>query len=302
METGKRAGHSLHIGSAQVTRSITPGKKGLDGVGNSAQPAGDKDGLTTSLYLVVDDPAASTPAGLGSVLERLGFLADGALGEQLSLPLSVYLMDLRLAISTGPDVTQQLDRELACAPVSAIGLDVVPSWTARPVIAIAVDHHRPTNRTAAAHAIAFVASSIAAMVSGLAIFWPPARLWSTSTDLAGAVIAMQANALPPVLHFVAFSSQVDATQTIIATTGLSWFAGHELVVSASADQFDVPQVMRRAGRLSIDAMVNGAIADGSVVPGLEAGEQILLNRTEPTGHPPFMEARIMQRRADPRDN
>lgn len=250
--------------------------------------------MITSLFLIVGDPATGDPARLCSILERLGFLDDELVAEAAGLPACVTLAETAVSVDAGAHVAAMLGEELARGAASTIGLAAVPLWSDHGVIAISFDDSQGSGRAVAAHTIAFVASSIAAMSDGMAIFWPPARLWSTSADLAGAVIAMQANALPPVLHFVAFDQRVEQDAWSIATRGLGWFVGHELTVISQRDLGDMTELMRRAGRLSIDAMVNGPYAPGSVVDGLQPGERIIFETGQQADGVPMLTARIMR--------
>lgn len=265
----------------------------MAGVANRTNVTGGAGGPTTTLFLVVDESTAGDAAVLGAILERLGFLADGELGERVRLPVAVASTGVPVTVDAGPGVARLLEEELAGAPATVIGLDGVPSHASRTILSFSVDGSVPVSRSEVAHNIAFIASSVAAMTGGIAIFWPPARLWSASNDLAGAVIAMQANALPPVLHFVAFAASEAPPRRTIATQGLSWFVGQELLVVGTADQVDATQLMRRAGRLSIDAMMNGPFADNSMVAGLEPGESITFRRLGQSDDHHVVEAEIL---------
>lgn len=137
------------------------------------------------------------------------------------------------------------------------------------------------DRPSQAQRLCAVAALLAPLLGARFLYWKPARLWSDAIPFADAVIAMQAHGIPPVLHLIAFAvadatapiPALDSPAQLLVTHGLTWFTGFELAVTAPAS-LAVPQLLRRAARLAIDAMLNGDPGGPLTAPGLEPGELV----------------------------
>lgn len=124
---------------------------------------------------------------------------------------------------------------------------------------------------ASTRALLKVATLLADMTGASHIFWSPARLWSEIPAFRSAVTEMLDSGMPPLLHLVAF---VDGQGgQYLETRGLSYFCGQELRLIDAGNLSRTEQV-RRLARLSLDMMMNGAIAVPRRFPGLGAGESI----------------------------
>ncbi len=115
---------------------------------------------------------------------------------------------------------------------------------------------------------------IASTVPGAAIGWLPARLWSSATLFANAVIASERQGLPPVMHLIGFDV-AEGAETSVATDGLAWFCGHELRLTAPS-RIPAREMIRRAARLAVDALVNHGLAGPMTVDGIEQGERLII--------------------------
>ena len=93
---------------------------------------------------------------------------------------------------------------------------------------------------------------------------------------------MEARGLPPVLHLVHFEPSRGAAAVSVATHGLDWFVGHELVLTCPPD-FAPADALRRAARLAVDALVNGSLSGMGRIAGLDRGEWLDVGRAETGG-------------------
>lgn len=105
------------------------------------------------------------------------------------------------------------------------------------------------------------------------IFWSPARLWSDAPQFRASIAEMLVSGMPPVLHLVAFRRKDLAEGSVMATRGLTLFAGQELEARVP-DGWTAAEMVRRLSRLALDMMLNGPIREARSMRGLESGEWI----------------------------
>lgn len=123
-------------------------------------------------------------------------------------------------------------------------------------------------------ALCALTALVAATTTNAAIGWTPARLWSSPTLFSDAVIALERQGLPPVMHLVGFDTAT-APATSVTTDGLAWFCGHELRLTAPSG-YPAREAIRRAARLAVDALVHRGLAEAMTVDGIEQGETLVI--------------------------
>lgn len=125
-------------------------------------------------------------------------------------------------------------------------------------------------------ALCALTALVAATLPDAVIGWTPARLWSSAALFSDAVVALERQGLPPVMHLVGFDADTKA-KTCVATDGLTWFCDHELRLTAPSG-YPAREAIRRAARLAVDAMVHHGLAEAMTIDGIERGETLVIGR------------------------
>ncbi len=133
-------------------------------------------------------------------------------------------------------------------------------------------------RVLIARRLCALAALLADAAGATGMYWPPADLWSATDRLAPAVIEMEAQSLPPILHLVRFDwADAEAapdlsTAATLTTAGLAWFCGQELRLVCPRG-FAPAEGMRRIARVAVDMLINGPITASQTVKGIVRRER-----------------------------
>lgn len=233
---------------------------------------------TPTLFLLCQNMRIADKSWLGHIVSQCGFLDDGDDGIAHVIPNNARHWDTPIGVMGGPVAEQMLREQANLGAASLAGLDIVPDMQRCHIVALSLQRLPAATRARAVQRLAFMAAMLCEAVQASAMFWPPAQLWSNPNDLAAAVIAMEQQGLPPLLHFVAFSD-LPADKTDVAgghgvgTHGLAWMVGHEIEVIAPLT-LPRPEILRRCARLAVDTMVKGAYRQPMRIAGMAAGEVI----------------------------
>lgn len=238
-----------------------------DGAGH-IQNGGNAGDDAVTLWIAAHSDVATDAARLAPMLARLGVLELSNADKRAAWPIAVTGWSVPMRLVGGEGAREAL---------GAMGKD----HDAPHIIGLSLDPIELAVRPRAVQAIAHVASLIAAVVDAAAIYWPPAKLWSDAAELPRAVATMEGGGMPPILHFVGFSSPSPGE---MRTEGLGWLAGHELAATMPADMTSAEGV-RRLARIAIDLMLNGPMAGDMVIAGLERGERIHIQLPQTAGAP-----------------
>ena len=227
------------------------------------------------------------------MLAQLGLLPDADDGVSLRYPFTITLVGHRFTVDCGSQVAAQLDRTVDGARVAYVGMDCAPLTSTGAIIAIRIDNPSPSRRAATLQTLGYLAAILARVADGSALYWPPAALWSSTAELARAVIVMEERGLPPVLHFVAFAGGdgPDHDSHHVDSVGLSWIVGQELSVIGPLT-LTHNDLLKRCARMTVDAMVNGPFSAGTQIDGIDQGETMVLTVADVDGRPQVVVARI----------
>lgn len=247
-----------------------------------------------TLFLLCQEMRVADKSWLGHIVSQCGFLSDSDDGIAHDFPINAQHWGVPIDISGEPVAAQMLREQVEQGAVSLAGLDIVPDARRCHVVALSLQRSPAVTRAQAVQRLAFLAAALVGPLGASTMFWPPAQLWSNANELADAVIMMEAQGLPPLLHFVAFNTAPtpsDGEHGII-TRGLMWVVGHEIEVSAPLS-FSRPELLRRAARLGVDVMANGAYSHAVTVPGLTKGEKIFIAAVDDDESVKIVRARIV---------
>lgn len=250
-----------------------------------------------TLFLLCQNMRAADQSWLGHILSQYGFLDDGDDGIAHIFPINAQHWGTSIGVTGGPVAAQMLREQAQLGAASLAGLDIVPDMQRCDVVALSLQRLPATARAQAVQRLAFMAATLCEVVQASAMFWPPAQLWSNPNDLAAAVIAMEEQGLPPLLHFVAFAYLLaDKTDVAgehgISTHGLAWMVGQEIEVMAPLTLAN-PEILRRCARLAVDVMVKGAYAGPMEVAGLSRGEVLSIAAVDQSGPVGIVRAKIV---------
>lgn len=117
------------------------------------------------------------------------------------------------------------------------------------------------------------AGLVSSALDANSVGWTAANLWSSAALFGEAVVAVERQGLPPIMHLVAFA----AAAGVIETHGLAWFCGHELRLTAPSG-YPEREALRRAARLAIDAFMHDGLAGAVTVAGIDKGEQLVIGQ------------------------
>lgn len=251
---------------------------------------------TPTLFLLCQNMRVADKSWLGHILSQYGLLGDGDDGIAQTFPINAQHWGTSIGVTGGPVAAQMLREQANTGAVSLAGLDIAPDIRRCHVVALSLQRLPAATRAQAVQRLAFMAATLCEAVQASAMFWPPARLWSNPNELAVAVIAMEQQGLPPLMHFVAFSElaadNLDAGDHGVGTNGLAWIAGHEIEVMAPLT-LSRPEIIRRCARLAVDAMVNGAYSGPMEVAGLSPGEALSIAAVDESGTVGIVRAKIV---------
>ncbi len=266
----------------------------MGNAGNAGREASDAGALTPTLFLLCNHALAQDEVWLGLKLGQLGFLGDGDDGRQSRFPIALRHAGTDFTIDAGPAALALLQRLTADGQTSTTALAAPPDLADMTVLAITIAAPSPSRRAQVLQRLAYIAAALADVAGGAALYWPPARLWSSAEELAGAVIAMEQQGLPPALHFVGFTRAVepDGQHHRVQTRGLAWVTGQELAVIGPLS-LNHTELLRRAARMVVDAMVHGRYVAGLRIDGLLPGEVLQTSVADENASPVVVEARIL---------
>lgn len=239
-----------------------------------------------TLFMVASAGVDLCLDAIAPVAEQLGLLGDAFRLRADSGHLPVRLGGTVAALTAGGEAAALLAEALDGAEPAWSGVDAADTNAHGAVLALTLQNHAADDRTAAAQQLCAMAAMLAARIDLCALYWSPAALWSSPTDLAAAVIAVERSGVPPVLHIIAFidggEGAVDGAVApgSLSTRGLAWFAGQELQLAGPRDMTRA-ELMRRAARIAVHAMVHGPFVEPQRADGLETGEVI---RITPATH------------------
>lgn len=244
--------------------------------------------------------SAGVELSLGTIAPIAGQM--GLLGDAFRLQADAAHLPVRLgstvaALTTGGQAAALLADALDGAEPAWSGVDGADANAGGAVLALTLQSHGGNDRTAAAQQLCAMAAMLAARLDLRALYWSPAALWTSPADLAAAVIAMEKAGVPPVLHIIAFvdggDAAVDGPAEVgsLCTRGLAWFAGQELEISGP-DDMTREELMRRAARIAVHAMVHGPFVEPQRSDGLEPGEVIRIAPATRTGDGKTMIVRV----------
>jgi hypothetical protein len=212
----------------------------MDDVGSDTAPYGEGNGL--SLIVALSSPAADAgvPPDSGAVARALLERAAARHGAP-----ALFALDAEPTLDAGRLL-------LLSAPADEDG-DVLAS------------------------AMALISTVHAMVADAVAIYWPPAHLWSRfERGFADATVAdMDREGIPPVMHLVDFAVVHEGATLTVSTRGLAIFAGSELRLSGPSP-LSARDGLRAAARLAIDAMLQRGPAGPMIVDGLNMGERLRL--------------------------
>lgn len=219
---------------------------------------------------------------LGPLLDRLG-LEPGtmvAAGDAAATGMAVQFGGVAFDLH-GAGRAPEIARMLLASPCRAVGLVEVPDAAQVP---LAISIRGPVDvRAGALQRLCAVAAMLAPAVGASAMFWSPARLWTSAHALAEAVSAMEAEGLPPILHLVDFDMVATPAGQVMRTRGLTWIVGHELRLSCP-DSFSHSDGLRRLARLAIAALQPAALMPQQTIPGLLRGERLVIGAMDRDVH------------------
>ena len=116
------------------------------------------------------------------------------------------------------------------------------------------------------------AAAIIGQITGaFGVMWVPARTISGFDFYVRGVTDYDEGGVFPVLALVNFKKCDDGN---VRSTGLEWLTGQELVAAQS--NWSDAELMRRIVRVAHDLAVGGAVTGETELPGIEAGERIIL--------------------------
>lgn len=221
---------------------------------------------------VLADPAMVDPGRQMDLLRRLGLVDPSRSdGETGSLQLDFGGVAVTMMQSDEP-------RAVLPAIIAADDVPFAPTVVTGASTIITLELADDTNdRAAAVQRLCALAALIGPLAGARHLYWQPARLWTSAEALADAVVAMEATGLPPILHLIGFATPPNPPpgRELTSTRGLDWFAGFELLVESPADM-PKQEVVRRAARLAIDSLLNGDPGGPVNLPGLTAGERVVI--------------------------
>jgi hypothetical protein len=215
-------------------------------------------------------------------MDQLG-LSEGA--------FTIRMFGTSMRVSEGNDAMALFTAGAALCPHSIGDAPVDPPLPSS-LIAIEMDpgpFADAAGRLSAAQHLCIAALAIGSAVGAGRLYWSPAQLWSPFSALKDAVVALQDQGLPPILHLVAMVSRAEGR---LSTNGLSLFSGVEIILEYPPHMPSADAV-RRLARLAIHAMVVGPMQSGAAIAGLEPGEALLFGHTEP-GDPPHAMVQLKQ--------
>lgn len=165
--------------------------------------------------------------------------------------------DLLTALSASGAV--QSVGDVSSAPPAqpySLAIDLVGAYPDRSAQLIAIQH------------LCCATAMLSAALGAKRMFWPPAALWSSTSELGSAIAAMEAEGLPPVLHLVAFRyADGDHGRSLLTSRGLALFIGAELQLDYPTN-FGGAEAVRRLARLAIHAMIAGPPGPKTHMPGI----------------------------------
>lgn len=256
-------------------------KDTADAIGSAKEQPGSPLSGTGWLFLFASAPtgdSALSSQELHTHLFSMG-LAGSALGAPSAddgAPIPLRLADTSLLLITGAAARAAL-RSATQTAVHAVGTPVPVIADGSMVLALRLANEGAA-RAAGLRRLCAAAALLIPLIGASHIYWQPARLWSPATELARAIIAMEASGLPPVLHLVAFG-QMQWRNVRMQSFGLSWIVGQELRIDAPRG-YDAAALLRVAARLAIDAMLHGGLRGPMDVPGLQPGELLHISATQ----------------------
>ncbi len=135
---------------------------------------------------------------------------------------------------------------------------------------------RPTrDPVGAVQRLCSVAALIGQMVEARSLEWLPIGHRSDFAPFGAAVVALERQGVPPVLHLLAFDAGAGEGRRQVTTRGLGWFDLPELCLDGPASM-SAGQLVRRAARLAIDQLVARSAVGAGRYPGIEPGERIIV--------------------------
>ncbi|MEQ1510322.1 MAG: hypothetical protein ABL909_08005 [Sphingopyxis sp.] len=250
-----------------------------------------------TLFLLCTEPRVSDPAWLGTLLSRSGFLGDGDDGRASAFPIHAHHWAIAIGVEAGPPAHGALMAALQSIEPnkrpSLAGLDVAPDINSPHILALTITRLPVASRAQAVQKLAFMAAALSDQLGASALYWPPAQLWSSALELSQAVVAMEAQGLPPLLHFISFfqDNSPNPADHRMMTAGLGWMVGHEIELVAPVSMMR-PEMLRRIARLAVDTMTHGAYSSPTRVAGLVRGEVIDIAPVDSSGAVRIVRAKV----------
>ena len=222
-------------------------------------------------------------------MEQLGLSPKPAEhpGRGISLNLSFGAFAAR--ITRGAEPTASLRRETA-GQCRLVGLSASPSLNEVEVWRLAPVRPSLAGNVQDCQQLWVIAAMIAPVMCVDALFWPPARMWSSLDGLRDAVVTAEDIGLPPVIHLVAFVRALGVVpgRRRMLTEGLAWFNNQEIELSYP-DTLQPADALRRTLQVTCLSLFYGGLkpyqylaeSSGSapmmVGPGYKRGDVRVMN-------------------------
>lgn len=235
-----------------------------------------------------------------SLLRQLGLLADptdmAATDEAVGHPVALLFGATAITLTIGERSSAVMTGDIGDPVLSPIwqgvpasSVNAVAMWL-RLDIAIT----RDDDRTLLAQRLCALSALLAARLPVTSLCWLPNQLWSDARLLADAVIAVERQGLPPVMHLVGF---IPATDGSVATRGLDWFGLQDMRISAPGGMA-AADLVRCLARLAAEQLAVRAPLRRGRYPGIARGDWVSIEPADPSAGRQLCEVLIepLQRR------
>jgi hypothetical protein len=234
--------------------------------------------MRASMLLVSDRATGKPPVAdmIGPLLRQLGLLADaassGAADEGIGTAVALLFGDTAVALTMGDGADGPPTDGMANPSVMPIGQGVAasPIAAAEAWLRLDVTVAPGDDRMLVAQRLCSLSALLAARLPVTRLCWLPNQLWTDSRPLADAVIAVERQGLPPVMHLIGFLPGADGSVT---TRGLDWFGLQDMRISAPTG-LPVADLVRRLARLAAEQLAVRAPLRRGRYPGIERGEWV----------------------------